>query len=261
MGASVMKTFSSGRIKKLMLELNRLYNMDCMEGMKQFPDRYFDLAVVDPPYGVGSITYMPHRREDAICGFIDTYKIVIATLDVNNRPKLKTNIAHSQCNSKTLMKFGDENVSPPPEYFKELFRVSKKQIIFGGNYFLLPPSRGFIVWDKGRSEKFSMAMAEFIWTSFNTNSKIWKGQSELPGSSCDPRFHPTQKPVALYNWILKHYAKPGDKILDTHAGSASSLIACHKAGHDFIGFELDPDYCRMATERLEREKKQLNLFQ
>ena len=151
------------------------------------------------------------------------------------------------------------DIAPDKEYFDELFRVSKNQIIWGGNYFGLPPTRCFVIWRKLTiSESFSMAMCEYAWTSFNDNARY----IELPpqGTSKEPRVHPTQKPIALYDWLLKNYAKPGDKILDTHVGSASSLIACHKAGCDYVGFELDADYYRMATERLEAAKAQKLLF-
>ena len=150
------------------------------------------------------------------------------------------------------------DVAPPPEYFDELARVSRAQIIWGGNYFGLPPTRCFVVWDKGIPEKFSMAMCEYAWTSFNANAKLFH---YLPqGKKDEERFHPTQKPVALYTWLLKLYAKPGMKILDTHAGSASSLVACRRAGLDAWGYEIDPEYFRMASERLERECAQVNLF-
>ena len=242
-----------------MLELNTLYNADCMDALPQFPNGYFDMAIVDPPYGVGAITYMPGRREGAVGGFVDTYNVVVATMDMNNRPRMKTNVAHKRCAKETPRHFGDENVAPGPEYFAELFRVSKNQIIFGGNYFLLPPSRGFVIWDKGRSEKFSMAMAEYIWLSFNVNAKIWKGQSEHAATG-EPRVHPTQKPVKLYEWLLTNYAKSGDKILDTHAGSASSLIACHNMGLEYIGYEIDGTYYALAQKRLDAAKGQLSLY-
>ncbi|MDR2728064.1 MAG: site-specific DNA-methyltransferase, partial [Chitinispirillales bacterium] len=151
------------------------------------------------------------------------------------------------------------DAAPPPEYFYELFRVSKNQIIWGGNYFALPPTRCFVIWRKLTiSENFSMAMCEYAWSSFNMNAKIFECVPQ--GSSGEKRFHPTQKPVALYQWLLRRFAKPGDKIIDTHAGSASSLIACHGAGYEYIGFELDNDYYRMAKERLNNAKRQLDLF-
>ena len=241
------------------LNLTGFYNMDCMEGMKQIPDKYFDLAIVDPPYGVGSVTYMPRTRDNAFGGYIDKYEITIATLDANQRALTKVNVVHSQSSKETVKNFAEANASPCPEYFEELFRISKNQIIWGGNYFILPPSRGFVVWHKTTvSESFSMAMCEYAWVSFNSNSKMFSGAPQ--GSTKDPRFHPTQKPVALYKWLLANYAKAGDKILDTHVGSASSLIACYDMGFEYLGFELDEDYYRMATERLEKHKAQLNMF-
>jgi len=150
------------------------------------------------------------------------------------------------------------DVAPPREYFDELFRVSRNQIIWGGNYFGLPPTRCFLVWRKPIADNFSMAMCEYAWTSFNANAK-W---IELPtvGTKADPRIHPTQKPVALYTWICTHYTKPGMKVLDTHVGSASSLIAFHRAGLEYVGFELDTTYYRLASDRLDAELAQTRLF-
>lgn len=148
------------------------------------------------------------------------------------------------------------DVAPPPEYFQELARISRNQIIWGGNYFRLPPTRCFIVWRKlSIGENFSMAMCEYAWTSFNANAKYYE---------CAPqdksRFHPTQKPVSLYQFCLKHFSKDGDKIIDTHAGSASSLVACHRAGLECWGFKIDKVYYDKAKERLEREMAQQRLF-
>lgn len=233
-----------------MLELNKLYNMDCIEGMAEYPDGYFDLAIVDPPYGVGSVTYMPSERIAANGGFIDKYDITVATLNMNQRKNVKVDVINTH-NTSAISNFGDTNVSPAPAYFKELFRVSKNQIIWGGNYFMLPPSRGFLIWRKTTvSEGFSMAMCEFAWMSFNANAKIFECAPQ--GTAKDKRIHPTQKPVKLYDWILKNYAKAGDKILDTHAGSASSFIAARNAGLDYVGFELDVDYYNAATERINK---------
>jgi len=227
---------------------------DCMELMARYPDGYFDLAIADPPYGVGSITYMPAKRNKTVGGFIDEYNILVATMDMNQRNNVKIDIVHGSCSKNTIKKFGvgDTNVAPGPEYFKELFRVSKNQIICGGNYFLLPPSRGFVIWDKGRGENFSMAMCEYLWVSFNTNAKIFKCKSEQPASSGDPRIHPTQKPVALYKWLLSKYAKPGWKILDTHMGSGSIAIACYDMGFPLTACEIDGDYFTAAVERLRK---------
>ena len=201
------------------MELKGFYNMDCMEGMKEIPDKYFDLAIVDPPYGI-SIT-------DS--GRLGKYN------KNNNR--------------------WDDAV-PTDEYFKELFRVSKNQIIWGGNYFVLPASRCYVIWDKKQPEGLSFAMSEFAWTSFDKSAKTFY---RSPMQDKD-RFHPTQKPVALYHWLLNNYAKEGDKILDTHVGSASSLIACHDLGFEYLGFELDEDYYRQASERLETHKAQSSIF-
>lgn len=151
------------------------------------------------------------------------------------------------------------DTAPGKEYFDELFRVSRDQIIWGGNYFDLPPTRCFLIWRKlSISENFSMAMCEYAWTSFNDNAKWFECAPQ--GSANDQRIHPTQKPVRLYEWLLDKYAKPGYKILDTMVGSGSSLIACARMGFEAWGFEIDEDYYRMSTERIERETAQGTLF-
>lgn len=199
------------------------YNMDCMEGMKQFPDKYFDLAIVDPPYGISANHNMGRRKKDKA----SNYK----KINWDDRP-------------------------PDESYFSELFRVSKNQIIWGANYFSMPPTKCFIVWRKLQiSENMSFSMLEYAWSSFDSTSKEWIGRSNEPG-----RIHPTQKPVALYEWLLNNYAKPGDKILDTHVGSASSLIACYNLGFDYVGFEIDTDNFAAASERLETAKSQISIF-
>lgn len=152
------------------------------------------------------------------------------------------------------------DMAPEDDYFQELFRVSRNQIIWGGNYFRLPPTRCFLIWRKLTiTENFSMAMCEYAWTSFNDNAKLFECAPQ--GTASEQRFHPTQKPVKLYSWILSRYAKEGDRILDTHVGSASSLIACHRAGLEYTGFEIDPEYYRNANKRLEAEKNQINIFE
>lgn len=149
------------------------------------------------------------------------------------------------------------DIAPGKEYFDELFRISRNQIIWGGNYFELPASRGFLIWRKTNvPEKFSMAMAEYAWMSFQQNAKVF----DYSAVGQDGRFHPTQKPVALYKWILSNYAKPGDKILDTHVGSASSLIACRDMGFDYVGFEIDKEYYDLACKRIEEEFAQLRFI-
>ena len=151
------------------------------------------------------------------------------------------------------------DVAPPPEYFIELFRVSKNQIIWGGNYFALPPTRCFLVWRKLTiSEKFTMAMCEYAWTSFNDNAK-WI-ELAPQGNAKEVRFHPTQKPVALYTWILNNYAKKGDKILDTHLGSQNSVKACIKLGFEYMGFEIDKTYFDLGCKSVEDFKAQTSIF-
>jgi len=210
-----------------MLELNKIYNMDCMDGMSGFPDKYFELAIVDPPYGIGmdggNVGYQ---------GF-------------NNFEK----------------KDWDKSI-PNKNYFDELYRVSKNQIIFGGNYmtrFLLP-SRCWLIWDKGEGFKNrTYAEAEIAWTSFDKNIKIFK-HDPLAKGDYRGKIHPTQKPVALYTWLLNNYAKQGDKILDTHLGSASSVLACEKLNFQYIGFEIDEDYFNAAQERIDNFKSQVSFF-
>lgn len=195
--------------------------MDCMDGMKEFPDKYFELAIVDPPYGI----------------------------NINMNMGLKK----GQKKKREQKKW--DACIPDNEYFKELFRVSKNQIIWGGNYFPLNPTRCFIVWDKGESMYGrSFAECELAWSSFDQSARIHK----LNPMDAN-RIHPTQKPVALYEWLLQKYAAKGDKILDTHVGSASSLIACHNLDFDYVGFEKDKDYFNDATERLEKVKAQVKL--
>ena len=204
--------------------MNVSYNMDCMEGMKQFPDKYFDLAVVDPPY-----------RDQS-----------------ENQP------TKDMRKNGTMEHFGDK---PTKEYFEELFRVSKNQIIWGANNFDLPNYKGFLVWHKlSISDSFTMSMAEIAYLSegLGTVSKIFAYAPQ--GTKDDPRIHPTQKPVALYAWIFQHYAKPGFKILDTHLGSGSSRIAAYDANLDFVGYEIDKEYFNKQEERFKKHVSQISLF-
>ena len=218
------------------------YNRDCMDAMREFPDKFFDLAIVDPPYGDGGKNIGGGAR---FGGRFDRYKESIAD-------------RRGLC-EKIRKKIIAWDVAPGDDYFRELFRVSRNQIIWGGNYFQLPPTRCFIVWRKLTiSESFTMAMAEYAWASFNENAKLVECAPQ--GTANETRFHPTQKPIKLYQWLLRHYAKDGDKILDTHVGSASSLIACHRAGLKYWGFEIDPVYYAKAKERLEKETAQVNIM-
>jgi len=238
-----------------------LLNTDCMEYMATLADGAFDLAIVDPPCGVGSVTYMPCKREQAHGGFIDRYDVTMATIDIKKqRPFQKNNsmkILHGGVTASTIKNFGDFNVSPPPEYFRELFRVSKNQIIWGGNYFLLPPSRCFVVWDKLQGENFSFSMAELAWTSFQSVAKLFRKQSN--SNSKYRRVHPTQKPPELYKFLLTHFAKPGDRILDTHLGSGTISWACEEMGFDLVGCEVDREYFEAAKASLELFKQQTTL--
>ena len=202
-----------------MLELNKIHLMDCMEGMAQIPDKYFELAIVDPPYG----QFNDDKRGHMGGGHGKKYG------------------------------YGKWDHAPGAEYFDELFRISKNQIIWGGNYFHLPPNRCFLIWRKLTiSENFTMAMCEYAWTSFESNSK-WFEMAPQDKS----RIHPTQKPVALYKWLLTNYAKKGDKILDTHVGSGSSFIAAYDLGFDIMGFEIDKDYWQAANKRLAEHTAQI----
>ncbi len=199
-------------------------NGDCMEYMKTMPDKYVELAIVDPPYGIG----MDGQKES-----------------------ISTNRFHHDFK-------GWDTAIPDKEYFIELFRVSENQIIWGGNYMVenLKNSRCWLIWDK--IQKFSGADFEMAWTSFNKSAKAFR-MSRVEAYTNQNKIHPTQKPVALYEWLLTNYAKEGDKILDTHVGSASSLIACYNLGFDYIGFEIDADYYAAACKRMELERKQMRL--
>ena len=152
------------------------------------------------------------------------------------------------------------DVAPEQEYFEELFRISRNQIIWGGNYFPLPPTRCFLIWRKTNipTAGFTMAPVEYAWTSFNENAACFEYSSIRTADS--GKFHPTEKPIALYRWIISKYAKEGDKILDTHLGSGSSRIAAYDAGLDFVGCEIDETYFRLQEERFDQHTAQGNLF-
>lgn len=242
---------------------NEVFNIDCMDYMRTLPDKFFDLAIADPPYGDGNQTdsgggttdlreVQPSRSTyNRFGGRFDRYKTCQpcggGRFARYNRDEDRRNMG-----GEILKKIVGWDEAPQPEFFNELFRVSKHQIIWGGNYFSLPPTRCFIVWRKLTiSEKFTMAMAEYAWTSFAANAKV----VEMPpqGNPKDPRFHPTQKPVELYAWLLKNYAKDGDKIFDPMMGSQSSHIAAYKMGFDYVGCELDKEYFAKGCERFDRE--------
>ena len=199
----------------------RLYNQDCMEAMKDMADNQFDLAIVDPPYGIN-----------------------VNQMNMGGRKTIEP----------TDKKW--DNSIPEKKYFDELFRVSKDQIIWGGNYFGLPSNKCFFVWDKGETMYGrDFAECEYAWSSFNKPADMIKiNPMQLE------RIHPTQKPVKLYEWLLMNYAKEGDKILDTHLGSGSIAIACHNLKFDLTGYEIDKEYYDSAVKRYEQHIKQLQLF-
>lgn len=205
----------------------KLFNCDNMELMKQTPDKYYDLSIVDPPYGIN--------------------------INMNMGRKKGKRAAHKKKN------WDDE--CPNNFYFEELFRVSKFQIIWGGNYFHLPLTGAWIFWDKNVPEGVSFADGELAWTSGNKALKKAKiPYSGFQGSDENGKIHPTQKPVTLYKWLLDKYANKGDKILDTHLGSMSIAIACHDYGFYLTGCELDEEYFNSGVKRVQNHISQLKMF-
>jgi len=212
----------------------KITNEDNMDLMSRYPDKYFDLAIVDPPYGIGysNLSKRNHRNE-----------------------------------VKYTPKSWDDNI-PTDDYFNELFRVSKNQLIWGGNYFNLPISRFFVCWVK-QPQSIKQSQCEYCWGSFDESAKYFKyfigNESGFAPKSTDidkqfSNIHPTQKPVKLYEWLLMNYAKEGYKILNTHLGSGSIAIAGHKLGFDLIACELDKDYYEAAMKRLKQHQAQMVLF-
>jgi len=216
---------------------SEVFNMDCIEGMKQYPDKHFELAIVDPPYGINFGEF--NRTNKASTG-----------------ERVKAN--------KYKNSNWDDSI-PNDLYFNELKRVSQNQIVWGGNYFpqlWLNGCKGFIFWFKGNPvENFSDG--ELAWTSFNKVAKQfdYRYYGNLQGkTSAIEKIHPTQKPIDLYKWLLQNYAKEGDKILDTHLGSGSSRISAYDMGFEFTGFELDKDYFDASEKRFQQHIQQLTLF-
>lgn len=208
------------KFKTDLLELSCEHNMALMA---RYPDKYFDLAIVDPPYGLDK-------------------KLSQGAGKMKNSPFKKLYKESKQWDKKPLK-----------TYFKELFRISKNQIIWGGNYFELPATRGIICWDK-KNYMPSMSRWEYAWTSFDCVAKMYECMSTDLN-----RFHPTQKPISLYKWLLKNYAKPGYKILDTHLGSGSIAIACHYAGYHLTACEIDKEYFEKAITRIQQQTAQISL--
>jgi site-specific DNA-methyltransferase (adenine-specific) len=205
-------------------------NEDNMLLMAHYPDNYFDLAIVDPPYGID---------------------LANMNMGIGNTPK-----ASKAKNRKWKAKDWDTSI-PSDEYFKELFRVSKNQIIWGGNYFNLGICNKFIIWDKEIPEGLSFSDCEYAWTSFSGANKIFRYSAYLNKSE---KFHPTQKPPQLYKWLIDKYAKENDKILDTHLGSGSIAIACHDYGFELTACELDKEYYDKAIQRIVNHTNQTKLF-
>jgi len=201
---------------------------DCNEFMKDIPDKFYELAIVDPPYGI-------------------------------NAEQGTNRASRKQFKDKA---YGWDSSIPNEAYFNELRRISENQIIWGGNYFLqyLGNTRGFIIWDKLNPDR-CFADCEFVWTSFDCVARIYKTERVQEMNAKDGgKIHPVQKPVQLYKWLLKNYAKPGDTILDTHLGSGSSAIAAIDGGFDFTGIELDEDYFNASVKRIKNHMDQLDIF-
>ena len=213
----------------------KIHNADCMEAMNQMSDNEFDLAIVDPPYGL-------------------------------NEWEKKNNTRSKLAKPKQYTPKSWDSSAPNFEYFKELKRVSKNHIIWGANHFIskMPfDSSCWIVWDKDNGQN-DFADCELAWTSFKTSVRKfkwkWHGMLQQDMKNKEHRIHPTQKPVQLYKWLLSNYANEGDKILDTHLGSGSIAIACHDLKFDLTGYEIDKEYYDNAMERIERHKRQMHLF-
>ena len=213
---------------------SEVYLEDCVEALKRFPDKHFDLAIVDPPYGIG--------------------------MDKTHFKTKSSNAKPTEYGKKDW-----DNAIPSKEYFNELLRVSKNQIVWGGNYFVenLTNSSCWVVWDKDNGNSIH-ADCELAWTSYNTGVRkvkyLWHGMRQQNMKNKEERIHPTQKPIALYKWLLMNYASEGNLILDTHLGSGSSRIAAYDLGYDFIGFEIDPEYYEKQEKRFKDFVSQLRLF-
>ena len=225
---------------------SEVYLEDCVTALKRFNDNHFDLAIVDPPYGIGFDRETPTM-----------------SAGVRKDGTKRKMASWSNPKEKGYTKKDWDKETPSEEYWKELMRVSKNQIVWGGNYFsdYLKPHGGWIVWEKGVPEGMSLSQAELAWNSCLNSVRIvkvlWAGYKKADN---EDRFHPTQKPVRLYDWILMNFAKPNDLILDTHLGSGSSRIAAYKGGFNFVGFEIDQEYYEKQEKRFNDFKSQLRLF-
>ena len=251
--------------------MSEFINADCMEYLPNYPDDYFDLAICDPPYGGGGQPMPPTAStlsvDDSGNGSTVTLKSTRGGADSMLTPNVKCGRTGGTWATKYQTNGGifdhdirHWDIAPEPAYFEQLRRISKNQIIWGGNYFDLPPTRCFIVWRKRNipAENFTMAPVEYAWTSFNRNAECFEKSSS--GTLRKPRIHPTQKPIELYTWLLDKFAEPGMRILDTHVGSGSSLIACERMGFEYVGFEINRTYYRIASERIKEETRQMTLL-
>ena len=232
------------------------FNIDNMIGMKDCPDNCFDLAVVDPWYGIGvqdmQMGSSPNRKGNG------QYPGISTTVKLKKKKLGGKGPGGGKLKNRILNTSNFDEIPPTKEYFIELFRISINQIIWGANYFNLPPSRGMICWDKLQPwDNFSQF--ELAWTSFDRPAKMYR-VSNNGGNNNETKIHPTQKPVKLYEWIFKNYAEEGQKILDTHLGSGSSRIAAYNYKLDFTGYEIDKDYFEAAEKRFKNHVAQLKMF-
>jgi site-specific DNA-methyltransferase (adenine-specific) len=232
----IKREFLDGRIV--------IYNADCIDVMKEIGDKEIDLVLTDPPYGGGSKeSDWDNKKRGRFGGWFNKYHIQVERTGGGYAEKYGKDIKHW-------------DFAPDAACFDEIFRISKEQIIWGGNYFELPATRCFLIWKKLTiSENFSMAMAEYAWTSFNKNAKIFEAAPQDP-----ERFHPTQKPVSLIAWCINNYSKEHDLIFDGFLGSGTTAISCIRTNRRLIGSELDPVYFEKMCERIEVELRQGNLF-
>ena len=236
---------------------SNVFCRDCMEAMREFPDGFFDLAVVDPPYGIGVVSTHTHTH---------THTAQLGGGPPRAFGGKKNGVPHVQGGAWAANFFPvfDDSSPPDADYFRELRRVAKRQIIWGGNFFDgLGRASCWIVWDKKR-RGMDQADCELAWTNLPGQSRVfefrWNGMLQGDMANKEKRIHPTQKPVALYRWIFQRFAKPGDKILDTHLGSGSSRIAAWDAGLDFWGYEILPVFYELQEQRFEAHSAQMNLF-
>lgn len=241
----------------------KIINADCMDILKELPNKCIDLILTDPPYGGGAIC--GKAVKEGVSAVCLTNTISVARTGggyfAKYRPPARKDWHGKKKYSQQGGVFEKADIThwdfaPDQTYFDEMFRVSKEQVIWGGNYFALPPTRCFNIWKKLTiSENFTMAMAEYAWVSCNKNAKLWEF---APQDS--KRFHPTQKPVKLIEKQLLEYSKEGDLILDPFSGSGTTAIACHRLKRRFICIEKDPEYWAKSCERLKAEQAQLQLF-